>query len=48
MKKLAFLASRKKGTNYGGVEMMTKLEAWVAYIGKRRAVRVSGRGQKKM
>ena len=29
MKALAFLASREEGTNYGGVEMMIKLEAWV-------------------
>ena len=29
VKELAFLASRKEGTNYGGVEMMIELEAWV-------------------
>ena len=29
MKELAFLASREKGTNYSGVKMMIRLEAWV-------------------
>ena len=29
MKELALLASREGGTNYGGVEMMIRLEAWV-------------------
>ena len=29
VKELAFLASREKGTNYGGMEMMIKLGAWV-------------------
>ena len=26
---LAFLASREENINYGGVEMMIRLEAWV-------------------
>ena len=29
MKELAFLASREEGTNYGGEEIMIKLEEWV-------------------
>ena len=29
MKGLAFLASNEEGTNYCGVEMMIRLEAWV-------------------
>ena len=29
MKELAFLASKEEGTNYGGVEMMIRLKAWV-------------------
>ena len=29
MKEIAFLALREEGINYGDVEMMIKLEAWV-------------------
>ena len=48
MKELAFLAPREEGTNYGGVEMIIRLEARVQYIGKKRTVRERGKGQKKV
>ena len=38
MKELAFLVSREEDSNYGGVEMMIKLEAW-AYRKKKNCVR---------